>query len=135
MRLQKYFVIILIILIPAVSLSQETFPVSVDDMVFCTAIDDRNPVDIQTSFSNSIGRIYCFTKLSSTLENTSRSHVWYYNNTRLAIVDLDVNAKSWRTWSSKRIVKEWIGLWRVDIVSSNGDVICSQEFIVSSDSE
>jgi len=135
MRLQKYFVIILIILIPAVSLSQETFPVSVDDMVFCTAIDDRNPVDIQTSFSNSIGRIYCFTKLSSTLENTSISHVWYYNNTRLAIVDLDVNAKSWRTWSSKRIVKEWIGLWRVDIVSSNGDVICSQEFIVSSDSE
>jgi hypothetical protein len=68
-------------------------------------------------------------------EQTLISHVWYYNDTQMAIVDLAVNASPWRTWSSKRIVKDWTGTWRVDVVSASGKIICSEKFVVSSIAE
>lgn len=135
MFLNKFYIIVLIILLPTLSFALEDPAVTVDGMVFCTAIKNRNPIGADTSFSSSVGRVYCFTKLSSVMDTTSISHVWYYNNTQVAIVDLNVNAKSWRTWSSKRIIEEWIGTWRVDVTSSVGGLICSQEFLVRSNSE
>lgn len=129
---KNFIIISIIFFLPSLSISQEGLPVSVQDMVFCKAIHDRSPMDIDINFANSIERVYCFTKLSSELDTTSISHVWYYNDTQMAIVDLDINAKSWRTWSSKRIVKEWTGPWRVDVISSEGNILSSKEFQVRS---
>ncbi|MDA3897507.1 MAG: DUF2914 domain-containing protein [Desulfobacteraceae bacterium] len=129
------FITICVLIQPFISMAQDYSPVTVNGMVFCAGIDQKNPVDISTHFSDSIERVFCHTKLSSTEDQTSISHVWYYNDTQMAIVDLAVNAKSWRTWSSKRIVKEWTGTWRVDVISSTGQIICSKEFMVSSYTE
>ncbi|NIU01322.1 MAG: DUF2914 domain-containing protein [Nitrosopumilaceae archaeon] len=41
-----------------------------------------------------------------------------------------MKGKKWRTWSSKRIVEEWTGTWRVDVVSTAGKVLKSKEFVV-----
>ncbi len=135
MIFKKIVIIIFILCLPLLSSAQEVTPVTVHDMVFCRGIEQRNPVGIDTHFSDSVERVYCYTKLSSTEEHTAISHVWYYNDTQMAIVDLAVNARSWRTWSSKRIVKEWTGIWRVDVISSTGNIICREEFAISPDLE
>ncbi|MBC2715500.1 MAG: DUF2914 domain-containing protein [Desulfobacteraceae bacterium] len=128
-------ILICVLCLPLSLPAQEVSPVTVNEMVFCRGIERRNPVDTATHFPDSVERVFCYTKLSSTEDHADISHVWYYNDTQMAIVDLGVNARSWRTWSSKSIVKEWTGTWRVDVISSTGNIICSDEFVVSSNSE
>jgi len=135
MYLNKLYIFVLIVLFPILSFAMGESPVTVDNMVFCTAIKDRNPIGTGISFLNSVGKIYCFTKLSSALDTTSISHIWYWNNTHIATVDLKVNGKSWRTWSSKTIIEEWTGTWRVDVFSPVGGIIHSQEFLLRPSSE
>ena len=130
MYLNKLYIFALIVLFPILSFAMGESPVTVDNMVFCTAIKDRNPIGTSIGFLNSVGKIYCFTKLSSALDITSISHIWYWNNTHIATVDLKVNGKSWRTWSSKTVIEEWTGIWRVDVVSPVGGIIYSKEFFV-----
>ena len=36
---------------------------TVKEMVFCMAVEDRQPVGVDTVFSNTIERVYCFTKI------------------------------------------------------------------------
>lgn len=129
------FVVICILCLPFVSTAQEAGPVIVDEMVFCAEIKDRTPVDIQTNFPDSVGRVFCFTRILTEKAPTVISHVWYYNDTQMAIVDLPVKSSSWRTWSSKCVIRDWTGVWRVDVISSNGSVICSDEFMIRPDPE
>jgi len=128
-------VVIRIFCVPAFSQPGLDSPVTVEQMVFCTEVKDRTPIGAESVFTDAVGRVFCFTHVSSTLEETVISHVWYFNDVQMAIVDLPVCSTSWRTWSSKRIVSEWTGTWRVDVISSTGSVICSDTFVVNSDSE
>ena len=90
--LYKIFSIVICILSISVSaMAQETSPVAVDKMVFCRGIQDRNPVGAATHFPDSVVRVFCYSRLTSSVEKTSISHVWYYNDTQMAIVDLPVN--------------------------------------------
>jgi len=125
-------IVICALCLPVSALALESSPVTVTEMVFCSGIKDRNPIDVDTNFPDSIERVFCYTKVSSTRTPTFISHVWYYNDTQMAIVDLPVKASPWRTWSSKCIVREWTGVWRVDVISSTGNIICSEQFVISS---
>ncbi len=104
--------------------------VEVQEMVFCTSVEDREPVGADTTFLSTVEVVYCFTRLASSVDTTTIEHVWYYNGEEMARVELNVQAKTWRTWSSKRIVQEWTGKWRVDVVSESGTVLQSKEFDV-----
>jgi hypothetical protein len=111
-------------------LAQENPTVTVEDIQVCTSVEDRQPVGSDTSFTNDVGQLYCFTKLSSDQDSTSISHVWYHDDKEMANVELKMKAKAWRTWSSKTIVDDWSGEWRVDVISSTGEVLASKKFIV-----
>jgi hypothetical protein len=110
--------------------SQQQNGVTVEEMVLCTSVEDRQPVGVDTAFVNTLERVYCFTKIASDVDSTSISHVWFYNDQEVARVDLAVKAKTWRTWSSKRLMEIWTGKWRVDIVSKEGTLVRSKEFLV-----
>lgn len=103
---------------------------TVDQMVFCTGVEDREPVGADTAFTDTVGQVYCFTTISGAEDETTVSHVWYLNDEEKASVDLAVKGKTWRTWSSKRIPKEWDGTWKVEVKSADGSVLMSKEFIV-----
>jgi hypothetical protein len=118
-----------LLLFISITTAQEA-TLAVDEMVFCTAIEDRQPTGTDSTFSNTVEQVYCFTKISGSVEETSITHVWYYENEEKARVQLSVKAKSWRTWSSKAIWKTWTGKWRVDVESSTGDVLMSKEFTI-----
>jgi len=120
------------IFIIGAGIAQAESELQVNQVTFATAVEDRQPIGPGTSFEADVERVYCFTAISGAEEETSISHVWYFNDTEMARVPLSVRAATWRTWSSKRIMPYWIGQWRVDVESANGDVLTSKEFSVTS---
>ncbi len=139
MFIKSSLVLFLILFISTFSLGQEepamgeeeiVSGLSVEEMVFCTTVENREPVGADTAFADTIGQVYCFTQISGAEDTTTISHVWYLNGEEKASVDLSVRGKTWRTWSSKRIPKEWDGSWRVDVESETGVVLKSKEFVV-----
>jgi hypothetical protein len=61
---------------------------------------------------------------------TSVAHIWYYDYEEKVGVYLNVKSYSRRTWSSEKMQNSWTGKWRVDVVSSEGDLPASKEFTV-----
>lgn len=128
----KYSIYMLLVIVfgSVIGFAQQQSGLQVDKMVFCTAIEDRQPVGIDTVFKAKVERVYCYTKITGAVDTTAISHIWYFNEEEVAKVNLSVNAKTWRTWSSKKLLEIWIGKWRVDVVSSDGTVLKSKEFSI-----
>jgi hypothetical protein len=98
--------------------------------VVTTGVANREPADSATVFPPSVGALYYFTEIEGASTPTRITHVWYYNEQRIAEVTLDVQEGRWRTWSRKRLLQNWIGPWRVEAVDPDGRVLSSQIFDV-----
>jgi hypothetical protein len=103
----------------------------VDRIAVGTAIEDREPVNAAESFSPDVGRLWCFSKITGTESETTIVHVWYHQDVERARVELPVRSKAWRTWSSKRIMPQWTGQWRVVVEDSEGNTIGETKFTVT----
>lgn len=139
MRCKTSLTFVLVALICSVSFAQEenrmaeeeiAAGLSIDEMVFCTAVENKKPVGADTAFADTVGQVYCYTQISGAEDATTISHVWYLNGEEKATVELAVRNKTWRTWSSKTIHEEWDGTWRVEVKSATGNVLMSKEFVV-----
>jgi len=127
----KSFLSILAVLLIAVAVfAQDTPSISVEEMKFCTAVEDRQPAGVDTSFAAEVERVFCYTVINSP-DTAVVSQMWYHGDKEMAKIDLNVRpSKTWRTWSSKRIIPEWTGEWRVDVVTASGAVLQSKKFTV-----
>ena len=76
-----------------------------------------------SSFSVSIGRLYCFTKIIGATEHVTITHVWYFGDVERARIPLSVRAASWRTNSSKIIQAFEVGNWRVEVLDPEGNIL------------
>jgi hypothetical protein len=94
-------------------------------------VQDRQPVGTGEAFARDIGQLYCFTKLSAGQDSAAVSHVWYYNDKETLKVALNLGAKTWRTWSVKKVAAAQTGQWRVDVVSADGAVLTSKTFTIN----
>lgn len=121
---------VMILGMSCISFAQVNTGMSVEDIQICTSVKDHMPVDANTTFSADVGRLYCFTRIINSAGNNKITHVWYFNGKEMARVELSVAASSWRTWSSKRILPQWKGDWRVDVLSSDGTVLASKKFVI-----
>jgi hypothetical protein len=130
MKTKSLLCSVVVFLLPVLAFAQETPTIVVEDIQICTSIENRQPVGADTSFTKDIGQLWCYTNISSDQDTTSIFHVWYYNDNEMFRIELDVNAKTWRTWSSKRIIDTWTGGWRVDVLSPDGNVLTSKEFTI-----
>ena len=110
--------------------AQEANNLTIDKLVICTSIEERQPVGADSTFSKDVGKLYCFSKILGAEKQCSISQVWYYKDEQMANIKLNVKAKTWRTWSSKKIVSFATGQWRVDIISEKGDVLASKKFTI-----
>lgn len=104
--------------------------INVQEMVFCRSIEEREPVEPDSLFADTVGQVYCYTRVTGAADTTSIYHVWFHEDEEKARVELTVRSSPWRTWSSKMILKEWDGIWRVDIVLPGGRLLSSKEFLV-----
>jgi len=120
----------LCLLIPAAG-AQEASKVQVVAAAICKNVVEREAVDVGTQFSNSVPRLYCFTKAVSTQIPTEVVHVWRYGDVERARVSLAVNAANWRTYSSKAIQSHEIGSWRVDVLDASGNLLETINFEIT----
>ena len=102
-------------------------PYQVEKIALGTGVEARELVGEATEFDASVGRIYCWTRITSQNVPTTIKHVWYADGEKAAEVPLNINYPSVRTWSSKAVSA---GKWRVEVVSETGDVLASTDFTV-----
>lgn len=112
--------------------SADTSPVAVAEAVIATDVQDRQPVDNLTSVEANVGTVYCWTRITGAEGEMQVEHVWYHGQNEMARVSLTIAGSNWRTWSSKNIVPDRAGEWRVDIVGPDGSVLDSVSFTVKS---
>ena len=98
-------------------------------IVICEDVKDREPAAIDSVFTN-VERLCCFTEINGADEPTHIQHVWYHGNKEMLRIKLSVRASHWRTYSAKRILSEWTGNWRVDVIDDEGRRISQSYFQV-----
>jgi hypothetical protein len=121
--------LIIALFIPLSAVAQDNPALTVDDIQICTSVADRQPVGADVSFAKDVGTLYCFTKLSGAQDSVI-THAWYYKDKEALKVELNIKAKTWRTWSQKKILPASTGEWRVDILSSDGKVLSTKNFSI-----
>ena len=94
---------------------------------FALEIKDRTPINIIEEIDNSFGKIYFFTNIRN-LQGQKVTHRWIYNNKVMADVVFDINGPRWRVWSSKNLWPTWLGVWSVEVLNSNGELLYKKEF-------
>jgi len=107
-----------------------TSVIKVDEMAVCTSVEERQPVGTDTAFVKTISQLYCFVKISGASDSTSIFQTWIFNDKEMAKVELSVKGKTWRTWSSKRIVEDWVGNWKVEVSDATGNILKTKEFVI-----
>ena len=105
--------------------------VQVENSTICEDVVNREVVSEGASFSASVGKLYCFSKIANIDSNTSVVHAWYYGSEERARVSLNVNPPAWRTYSSKIIQAHEIGVWRVEILDQDGNLLETVRFQVT----
>ena len=114
-----------------VPLAISAVSIEVTNSAICEKIVNREIVNEGRSFSASVGKLYCFSKIANVDSYTEVVHAWYYGNNERARVTLNVNPPAWRTYSSKIIQAHEIGSWRVEILDATGNLLNTVHFEVT----
>ena len=104
--------------------------VSVADYTFCTGVEDHEPVGPASTFEPDVGRVYLWTDIHADEPPLEIKHVWYYGDTKMTEVPLRIGYTRTRTWSSKTILEDWTGEWRVDVVNGDGEILKRVNFTI-----
>lgn len=128
MTKQIWCFLLLIVVLAGTLQAQE---IKVNQFDFATSVENRSPMGVDTSFTADVGTVFCFTQITDAPDTSQISHVWYYKDEEKARIDLDVKAGDWRTWSSKSILNNWSGPWRVIIEDDNGNVLAAKTFTIT----
>ena len=94
---------------------------------FTSAIENKEPVSELKTILNNVNNVYFFTELLG-LDGHTITHRWEYNRKIMAEVPFKIGANRWRTWSSKSILPNWTGAWKVSVLDEGGNVIEQSEF-------
>lgn len=95
--------------------------------VFTSEIQNREPTDTITSLSNDRNKIYFFSELTG-LGGQIVTHRWEYQGKTMAEIKFNVGGPRWRVWSSKTLLPQWTGEWRVSIIDGSGNKIAEETF-------
>ena len=95
-----------------------------------TDVIKREPVNDGMVFSATMGPVFYFTEVKGAGTPTYIAHIWYYEGRQMAKISLSIEGPRWRTWSSKRMLEDWRGSWRVEAVDPDGKLLSSQTFEV-----
>jgi hypothetical protein len=110
---------------------QEPSDLQVEVGAVAKDVVDRVPMEAGSSFPASVGKLFYFTKIIGALQPTHVTHVWSFDGTERARVELEVNSPSWRTYSSKNIESHETGAWRVEVIDAAGNVLQTVNFEVT----
>ncbi len=106
------------------------FALEIEDASITTQIINRSATDSLNTVPANVDKLYCYTRIVGAEEDTWITHVWYCGEKELARVRLAVSSSDWRTWSSKRIIPQWKGLWRVEVLDAEGQPLMIVPFSI-----
>jgi len=95
--------------------------------VFTSEIQGREPTDTLTSLSNDKNKVYFFTDLRG-LGGQAVTHRWEYEGKTMSEVNFNVGGPHWRVWSSKTLLPQWTGQWRVLVIDGDGNTVGESSF-------
>ncbi len=121
----------MVALLALLALGSSLFAMEVAEGTITTNIVDRVPVDNVESYAASVGKLFCFTRITGAEGEAMVAHVWYRNGEEMGRIELPVRSANWRTYSSKNILPEWTGDWKVDVVDGEGNVLKSMAFVLN----
>ena len=83
-----------------------------------SGIEQREPTDtLQGDIavaSEEVKTLFLFSHISN-MAGKQIIHRWFYKDREMATVTLQIGSNNWRTYSSKRIMPQWQGQWKVQI--------------------
>jgi hypothetical protein len=103
--------------------------------VLTTDVVDREPVNVlknDVKLSEITQSLSFFSELKNMQGQTVR-HQWYYQGTQLASIELAITSPRFRTYSTKNIMPEQLGEWRVEVVDAQGTLLAQKEFRLLAD--
>jgi hypothetical protein len=98
------------------------------EAAICTEVSNRTPIGIAEAFPPDINNLCCFTAVVGALRETFIRHLWFFGDQMMAEITLPVKSVRWRTYSSKKILPQWQGPWRVEIQDENGETLTKIDF-------
>ena len=102
--------------------------IKVEKMVTAAAVENKEPVNETSVFDAATGRVYAWTRVTASEAPVKIKHIYYVNDKKLTEVELNINARAYRAWSSKSV---WPGNWKVEAVDEAGEVLAAVIFTVS----
>lgn len=124
--------IVLVFSVPALLGAQGEVmnPLEVSDAVIAAGVENLVPQGVDKAFPPAVGTLYAFTRIQGSKGETLVIHKWFHGDQLKAEIKLPVRSKSWRTYSSKIILPEWTGDWKVEVTTEDGTVLVSLPFLV-----
>ena len=110
--------------------SQSAEEMSLSKIAICEDVQERTPVGEAEAFSSEIGKLWCFTRVHHAEAPTQIFHRWYVGDKLVDEIPITVKGQHWRCWSTKTILPSWTGQCRVEILSEEGDVLATKEFML-----
>jgi hypothetical protein len=105
---------------------------TVIEIEVCSSIEDRNPQGVGNSFEWSMDRIYIWTRIELNRPPATIRQVYYFKGKKVNDISLNIRSSNWRTWSYKTLSNaRYIGPWRVDVTSADGDLLQSIKFEIT----
>jgi hypothetical protein len=95
------------------------------ELLFAKQVQDRKPVAPGTSFTP--GKLYCWTKLTSSESHYLIAHHWIRNGRRVWRQPIRIRSKKWVTWSHFKVTP---GSWTVRVTNGSGMQLHSADFTV-----
>jgi len=126
--MKRILLAITVLLLFAFSAFAET---TVTRIGIAKSVEKREPVAPSVEFSKNVGKLYCFTEVTTDEYPTEITHIWIYQKNIIAEVPLAVDSPRWRTHSSKIILPEWTGEWKVEVYSKAGQLLDSINFTIN----
>lgn len=119
------------ILLLALLLSTQAFSAwphkDISQAVFAKSIEQRVPIEIITEADNTLRKIYFFTNIRH-LKGDKITHRWLYKGKVKAEVSFDIKGNRWRVWSSKNLWHTWVGVWTVEVIDQNEQILLTKTF-------
>lgn len=126
---QRCFLLVILafLLFPTILISQDlkkqalTDTLFIKQIVLCTGVRNREPVNIVEMYTSNDKRAYCYVRVYNSRKSTIITFRWFYKNEHYHSMKAKVGiSKSWRTYSSVRTKP---GLWRVEVLDENGKLL------------
>ena len=98
--------------------------------VLTTDVVDREPVNVlknDVKLAQISSSLSFFSELRN-MQGQAVRHQWYYQGQQLASIELAVSSPRFRTYSTKNIMPEQLGDWRVEVIDADGNLLAQKEF-------